>query len=100
MIKSLNNLNSCLTYFTKFYNAHVSVTIKVCSDSETASRAKCMFLTKCNSCRIAIQYSGFISNDIQTFYTPKTAVYHSSARVAFFCKIWGFGSPTIYKLNS
>ena len=39
-----------------------------------------------NAIRVALLYSGFISNDIQTFYTlhRKPAVYLSSARVALF----------------
>ena len=76
MIKSLNDLNSCLTNFTKFNNAYVSANKKVFSDSEAASHIKCMFLTKCNSCRIATQlfrskrYSDILSAQKQLYIFP------------------------------
>ena len=57
IIKSLNDLNSCLNYFTKFLQSTCQLQLVFFfSDREKASHTKCTFLTKCNSCRIAIQW--------------------------------------------
>ena len=51
--------------------------------NETASHAKCTFLTKCNSCRITVQWF-HIKRYSDILYTKKSAVYFQCKDCFFF----------------